>query len=1176
MKSLGQWQAKIGCLFTFVLVLFVSGCGGGSGGSTSGGGSTPASVQTLNADAGDIIGIRVGDTANLDGSASSAPTSGSLTYAWSFTHKPETSKTAVLINANTANPSFVPDVIGSYMVQLIVTSDGISSKRAIALVEASVSGNLTGNVRVHTSFSSRCSSCHDGRYLNPIVNPGFILPKSGSHVGASNVCEACHTTFGFKKIRYVDHNEVFGNCSSCHNGVQATGKSAIHVQTTSECDVCHNTTSFLTLVNGKYDHTGITSGCTSCHDGKIAIGTNHNPDTFEKSNNDCVFCHNTTTFTGAFPNHNVILADVTAGTDRCDRCHGVTTIGPISGHPDISNTSKLITNTVDCSVCHSIKQFSLNGVFAHRVDASVVACEVCHTEPNTINAIGTASFPASLPPGQHGNTNGNDCGVCHGTSIVRSFKNTIIDHSATDVVAQRCDVCHDGAGTALHKSTNHINTKTTPSVTDCNACHTPGSFASGTFDHSMDNMLGLTCSGCHNNTNSVGKIANHIPTTLECDSCHTANTPTTPSTFRGTLFHPTNTPTSCNSCHDGVIQKGKNITHLATVRDCSNCHTTATPLTFVGGTYDHADPGVSTSCASCHDGVRAIDKTNNGTKSNHIPAQNECSECHSDTTVTGGFANNLFLTNVHPNQVNGCEGCHTAKYLSVTRPNLLKSASTKHVPTTQDCHLCHSNVNFADTTQFTHAGISGNCESCHNGTYYSVGVGPKAKGKANPTPAITHTITTSDCGSCHAIGKGFTDGKFDHTGIVNNCASCHDGPSATGPVKNLGHVVTQQDCSICHVPGTFKTTVFNHDQIVSGCVSCHDGSGAKTTKLSVPPPRVHVSTTKDCYECHNKIKFAGATYDHTVINNDTSIICASCHDGAVARGKDGTHVPTGDDCRLCHETTGMKPARFYHTGINNNCTSCHDGIFASDKKIGHVATTLDCGSCHSVPKAGIIANGPTNGWIPATHVAVANGTRCDSCHGDGGTATGTITKTNPVHWAFNTPQFDCRDCHTTAGFKPGKWLHSKNNIDNNSVNNCDSCHSPAGGARDKTTAPGGHITTTSQCDECHTTTAWAPAVFSHDPNKLTQDGYPGDHNAAPPCGSCHGNSIGPITNYPSTLTYLKPLQSGEINPNPYCAACHEGNFKPNGDHNGGSNGTVKQNQNCASSGCHNVGQRTFN
>lgn len=1100
MKIQRRYQPQIGCIITLMLALFISGCGGGGGGdTTSTGGSTALSIQ---ADAGNIIGIRVGETANLDGSASSTTLGAQLSYAWSFTHIPFGSN-AVLNNATLVNPSFIPDVVGTYMVQLVVSAGGTISQRAIALVEASITGNVTGDVRVHTSFTSKCSNCHDGRFSDASINPGVILPKSGGHGGTTNVCEACHTTFGFDLVRYVDHSEVFGSCSSCHNGVDAVGKSNTHVITTAECSDCHTTTSFLELdANGNYDHTGITSGCVTCHNGKTSIGINHNPDTFDKSNNDCIFCHTTTTFKGAFPDHSVILNNVARGDQRCDDCHGSSASGPKVGHPDIA--------PVDCGSCHSIKQFSLGGVYNHRVDASVLSCESCHNDNNSINARGKSAISNHV-------VTTTDCGICHGVGG-GDFANGIFDHSTTSA---RCDSCH--GSTALGKPALHITTQITPTIVDCNTCHTPGNFATGTFDHSVANIGSLVCSDCHNGTKTAGKHVTHIPTTSECDVCHTTTT------FVGATVDHSTITNNCSSCHDGKISKGKDINHLPTTRDCSDCHTT-TPLTFVGGTFDHV--GVTT-CASCHDGVIALDKS---TKANHIPAKKECSECHSDTTVPGGFVTSIFLANVHPNQLNGCEGCHTSKYLSAT-PLLLKSAN--HVPTSQDCHSCHSNVSFADKTQFTHAGISGNCESCHDGNYFT---SANAMGKVQaPNP---HPVTTADCGLCHGIGNNFKDGIFDHTGIVNNCSSCH-GETAPAPptgavtrkssMTNPSHVTTTQDCSICHIPGTFATAVFNHDLIVNDCASCHGGS---TPTATVKPTVGHVDTGEDCSVCHNTKAFAGAKYDHTGIVSG----CASCHDGIIALGKDGNHVPTSKDCSTCHQTTGFIPGTFDHTGIVDNCASCHDGALAKGKPAtGHVETLADCGLCHT-----------PNGFIPATfdHSAIPTTTRCDSCHGV--TSTGKDTKTNPVHWATS---FDCRDCHTTSTFLGATWKH-----DSNSAGNCNSCHSSTGGARPKPSS--GHISTNLQCDSCHTTTQWAPTNFTHNPN----GNYPGDHKRATNCVTCHGNTVTTTFVYPSP----PPLA-------PFCAGCHEGDFDRKGDHIGGENGTVEQNRDCSGGGrgCHKTSDSTF-
>ena len=198
-------------------------------------------------------------------------------------------------------------------------------------------------------------------------------------------------------------------------------------------------------------------------------------------------------------------------------------------------------------------------------------------------------------------------------------------------------------------------------------------------------------------------------------------------------------------------------------------------------------------------------------KVNHIPAQAECSECHIEMN-TGGFASSTFLTTVHQGISGGCGGCHTSRFIA--NPLALKAAN--HLPTGQDCDTCHTNDTFIPSI-FNHSGITGNCVSCHDGSGNNVAAGALGK-----TPA--HPDTTADCGSCHAIGNNFTDGTFDHTGIVDNCSACHgDSPTATpvGPKKNALHIPTTQDCSFCHVPGTFKPAVFDHTGIVDNCAQCH-------------------------------------------------------------------------------------------------------------------------------------------------------------------------------------------------------------------------------------------------------------------------------------------------------------------------------------------------------------------
>jgi hypothetical protein len=75
--------------------------------------------------------VRMGTTVNLDGSGSYDDNTETslLHYAWSFLSVPPGSARTTLTDASTIGPSFVPDVAGNYVVQLVVTDqDGLSSQ----------------------------------------------------------------------------------------------------------------------------------------------------------------------------------------------------------------------------------------------------------------------------------------------------------------------------------------------------------------------------------------------------------------------------------------------------------------------------------------------------------------------------------------------------------------------------------------------------------------------------------------------------------------------------------------------------------------------------------------------------------------------------------------------------------------------------------------------------------------------------------------------------------------------------------------------------------------------------------------------------------------------------------------------------------------------------------------
>ena len=103
--------------------------------------TTPATVTiaTVNtppvANAGPNQTVAVGGTAFLNGGQSSDPNNQPLTYSWTFLSVP-TGSNAALNAPTTVNPSFVADLAGTYVVQLIVHDSFLSSNPATVTITA--------------------------------------------------------------------------------------------------------------------------------------------------------------------------------------------------------------------------------------------------------------------------------------------------------------------------------------------------------------------------------------------------------------------------------------------------------------------------------------------------------------------------------------------------------------------------------------------------------------------------------------------------------------------------------------------------------------------------------------------------------------------------------------------------------------------------------------------------------------------------------------------------------------------------------------------------------------------------------------------------------------------------------------------------------------------------------
>lgn len=1023
-------------------------------------------------------------TAYLDGSKSSSSDGQVFSYSWSFNSKPAGSQ-VVLQGANTAKPTFKPDKAGSYAVQLVISAQGVTSSRAVtevvALDNATVNPDpMTNPVAVqyhyHGGLSGNCSVCHAA------ANPA-LQTKPSTHIATSNMCQTCHTTEGFIKTGFVDHKEVFGKCSDCHNGVIATGKSSTHIVTTQECSDCHNTTSFVSLnANGTFDHSNITEPCSSCHNGKIAVGTDADPNAggHPSISVECNSCHNTVSFAQVFVNHSDPKA-VVPGTCGSAGCHqDGSTYTDVNGntvnvpskasapnpHPDTGNITQA------CDLCHNTTSFNMGGVFDHGVLARhPIACKSCH---DGVNAKGKISNHIAT-------SSSSDCSNCHNTS---TFVGGFVDHATDPSVigtGVKCTDCHDGTHTRDYVDSTgttvtlpipgvpttpqtlvDIHTNATNQGKGCGDCHTAGgSFALATVDHSgfgsVGNITpGTVCSDCHDGSIATGKPANHLVTAQDCGACHDPQS----DNWAGAGFDhstisiagTTSTPT-CVSCHDGSTATGQSATHVPTSgQDCLVCHGSTGFTSFALASFDHAAAGINSNCVSCHDGQTHDGIVVVAKPTGHIPTSKDCSDCHDDMTngptingtSSSGFATATpFVNTVHPAYTTGCRTCH-----NVTYNNSLYQAKSHPIDSVHDtvdangweCNACHTTTgNFKETNPVNHQDPSIKaqaCVSCHaaGNTTEPIGKGP------------SHPATSDACQDCHQAGGSFTAG-FDHTtldaGGVNNglaCTTCHDGVTATGKPQN--HVPTTRDC-----------------------ISCHAG---------YPP---------------NAATFAGGTFDHTGPEM-TGKQCMDCHDGVIATGKTATHIATNQDCGACHTTdTFANATSFDHTGVTSGCqaSGCHN---------------------EGNPSVTDVTDDPN----PLPHIPVMN----------------------------NGTEVDCYNCHKNPG---GTFANAVMDHSVVGFEGCESCHDGkhdgSNAAHVATTQSSSHIVSKTSsnnitaCATCHTSTSdWTQVKYKHS----SSGNYPGDHSTrrVTSCTQCHTDT-NPVTYEITTFDNSSYT--------PYCAVCHLSQFK---------------------------------
>ncbi|MCB9350832.1 MAG: hypothetical protein H6573_25485 [Lewinellaceae bacterium] len=1047
-----------------------------------------------------------------------------------------------------------------------------------------------------------CAACHTtGPGWNPasfdIHNDYYVL--NGAHAAAANDCAGCHNG---------DYNNTPNTCAGCHTEDynQTTNPNHQAGQFPVDCESCHTETAWVPSSfdhNGFYPltgaHTVVADDCAACHNGGYSNTPNtcdgcHTQDYTQSVNPnhqslgfpmDCESCHTTApgwmpaTF-GIHDDYYVLNGAHAAIATDCASCHN----GDYNNTPNTcfgchaSDYNQAVGPNhasaqfpVDCQSCHTESEwlpanFDHDGlyfpIYSGKHDGEWSECTDCHTNPSNY-AVYSCTNCHSNPQtdNEHAGVGGyvydnTACLACHPTGDA----DAVFDHNMTAFpltgghTTADCLDCHASgyAGTSTDCASCHttdFNQTANPNhnalglPTDCAACHTTGpGWNPASFDihsdyytlngahavvandcagcHNGDyNNTPNTCAGCHtqdyNQTTNPNHQAGQFP--VDCESCHT-ETAWAPSAFDHNSFYPltgahtvvaddcvachngdySNTPNTCDGCHTQDYTQSVNPNHqaLGFPMDCESCHTTA--------------PGWMPATFGIHDDYYVL----NGA---HAAIATDCAACHN-----GDY-------NSTPNT---CAGCHTDDYNQTTNPN----HAAAQFPV--DCQSCHTESGWIPAT------------FDHDGLYF-----PIYSGK--------HDGEWSECTDCHTNPSNYA---------VYSCTSCHSNPQTDNEHAGVGgYVYDNTACLACHPTGD-ADAVFDHNMTAFPLTGGH--------------------TTADCLDCH-AAGYAG-----------TSTECASCHTTDFNQTANPNHNALGlpTDCAACHTTgPGWNPANFdihndyytlngAHAAAANDCAGCHNGDYNNTPNTcagchtedynqttnpNHQAGQfpVDCESCHT-ETAWAPSSFDHNAIYPFTgaHVVIAND--CAACHNGNynntpNTCDGCHTQdysqsVNPNHQALGFPT-DCASCHTTTpDWMPADFtIHNNyyvlngahaviatdcatchNGDYNNTPNTCAGCHTDD---YNQTTNPNHAVAQfPTDCQNCHSETAWIPSTFDHDGmyfpiysgkhegewNNCTECHTSAGNFAAFSCIDCHEHDT------PSDLLDKHDGVSGYVYQSNACYACH--------------------------------------
>jgi hypothetical protein len=144
------------------------------------------------ANAGVAQNVVVGATTTLNGAGSSDANGDAITYLWSLVSKP-VSSSASLINPTTVNPTFAPDIAGSYVLRLIVNDGSLSSEASTVTITASTSNiapvanaGVAQSVVTGSTVTLNGSASNDSNGDSLTYSWSFVSKPAGSTASLSS------------------------------------------------------------------------------------------------------------------------------------------------------------------------------------------------------------------------------------------------------------------------------------------------------------------------------------------------------------------------------------------------------------------------------------------------------------------------------------------------------------------------------------------------------------------------------------------------------------------------------------------------------------------------------------------------------------------------------------------------------------------------------------------------------------------------------------------------------------------------------------------------------------------------------------------------------------------------------------------------------------------------------